>query len=247
MKSFDKLLALTLLFVATTLQAATIYDSKVDIDWKAGSNVTIAASQFDNLHVADKIVINIKYIDGQTWPQVALYNGSWEPMAGAGYTSIDAKTQCVTYYATSSMIASLRASGLLVTGCGYTLQSVEIEPQAPRAEDVSTAVWIGNMIFPCNWSLYTVLPAASFANAKAGQVLRFHYKDILPNNPVLSVRNSEWDVLVDTDFENPDGPYTRFTITADMLKEIQSSGLIVAGVGYTLTHVDVVDEVATAE
>ncbi len=226
------------LCAATSSYAGTIFSTVTDIDWSVGGYVQLGSELFAELEVADKIVFDITYVDGQDWPQIALYDGSWSTVLSN--TSISASTSQVTFYATTSMVQALQSLGAVVTGCGYTLNSVEIV-EAESDEDMSAAIWIGQTVIPSDWSGYVQLSAACFASAEVGNLLRIHYTDI-GAGASLSLRNSSWSTLADTEYETPSGSYTRYEITEDMLSELQSGGLIITGVSYTLTWVDIIDE-----
>ncbi|MCD7713395.1 MAG: acetylxylan esterase [Prevotella sp.] len=222
----------------------TIYSGSQSIDWGASDGyVTISSDKFSSLNVADEIVFNITYVEGQEWPQVGLYDGEWNSLPGAGNTAISAETTQVVYYATTAMISVLQTSGMVVTGCGYTLNRVEIIP-TDSDDDMSGAIWIGNVVMGSDWSNYATLPASCFTDAEEGLSLHIHYKD-LGAGAYLSLRNSDWNDLADAEGVTPEGTYTAYTITADMLSELQSGGLIATGTSYTLTYVDYSDPNAT--
>ncbi len=240
MKKFVLMIALVM--GSMSMMAETIYSGSEEINW---NGVAIDASNFLSLGVADQIVVNITYVDGQEWPQVALRDGWWNDLPGAGSVAIDASTTQVIYYATTAMIAVLQELGMVVTGCGFILNSVELVA-TESDDDMSGAIWIGNEVFGGDWSDYTVLPASCFDDAAVGNYLRFHYKD-LGAGAYLSVRNGSWEDLSDAPGVTPEGSYTKYEITDAMLTELQEGGAIVMGTNFTLTYVDLSDPLDTPE
>ncbi len=240
-KTVLQMLLLAFPALVTAGTATTIYSGSQSINWS--STVTLDAGNFMSLGVADEIVFNITYEEGQEWPQVSLRDGSWNDLPGAGSTGISSETTQVVYYATTAMISVLQTSGMIVTGCGYALNSVEIVP-TDSDDDMSGAIWIGNTVMGSDWGNYATLPASCFTDAEEDYLLRIHYKD-LGAGAYLALRNSSWNDLADAAGVTPEGSYTAFTITPAMLEELKSGGMIATGVGYTLTYVDYGDPNAT--
>ncbi len=242
-----KRLLTSLLLFATVVhaQATTIFSTPTAIDWSASGWAQIAASEFASAAVGDRLVLSITYTGGTDWPQVAILNGStWGELSGAGNTSIDSQTTEVTYYLTSSMLADMQASGIIVSGIGYTLNAVDLE--AEYATGLDDALWIGSTTLLSDWSVYVQVPASSFAGAQVGQLLRFHHDNIVAGAQ-LSPRGSDWNMLPDTEATTPQGGYTAFEVTSDMLSSLQSGGLIVSGCGFRLTWLDCIDADALPE
>ena len=107
----------------------------------------------------------------------------------------------------------------------------------PEQESV---VWSGETVMPSDWSAYVVIPASKFKNAVIGNELRLHHKDVKAGAQV-SPRGSDWKTLPGADAAQPEGAYTKYTITEEMLASLQSGGCIIGGCNYTLTYVEVVD------
>ncbi len=234
-----------LLVCPLVLSAEVIYTGPTDISWNSSTGyVTIGADKFVSLGVADEIVFNITYVElGEQWPQLAINDGNWQSLPGAGNIAISPETTRVVYYATTAMIASLQTSGMVVTGISYILNSVEIIA-SDSDDDMSAAIWIGNETMGNDWGNYVVLPSSCFNDAAEGDLLRLHYKD-LTAGATISLRNGSWEDLPDASYVTPEGSYTAFTITAAMLSDLQSGGMIATGIGYTLTYVDLADANAT--
>ena len=230
------LMVILLPFIAN---AKSLFSGSVAIDWNTGTFQQIGSTEFADIEIADRIVIGITFTGNVSYPQVALMNGSWTTLAGAGNTAIDESTSAVEFYVTKKMLDELKASGMIISGHGYTLNSVDIE-KGDGGAGLENAVWIGNVTMPSDWSAYAAIPKASFEDASEGFLLRIHHKDIKAGGQV-SPRGSDWNNLPGAENKSPEGAYTEYPITADMLASLQSGGCIIGGCGYTLTHVDVVD------
>ena len=107
----------------------------------------------------------------------------------------------------------------------------------PEPESV---VWSGETIMPSDWSAYVTIPASKFKNAVVGNELRLHHKDVKAGAQV-SPRGSDWNMLPGAEAKAPEGAYTKYTITEEMLASLQSGGCIIGGCNYTLTYVEVID------
>lgn len=234
------LLWLYFLLLPLFASANVIYSTPTAIDWSGtAAYASIDKAQFTDVAVSDRMVFNITYTGQVDYPQIALVNGNWNGLACAGNQMIGEQTTQVTYYLTAMMLAELQTSGLIVSGHGYTLNSVELET-GTRTSGLDHAVWIGSDEYQSDWSVYSTLPSSCFKNAVTSNLLRFHYKQVKVGAQ-LSLRGSDWKTLSGTDAVTPEGAYVQFVVTDAMLKSIQSGGLIVTGSGFTLSYVEVLD------
>lgn len=101
-------------------------------------------------------------------------------------------------------------------------------------------VWSGEKVMPSDWTAYVVIAASEFKNAVVGYELRLHHKDVKAGAQV-SPRGSDWNMLPGATAVLPEGAYTKYTITEEMLASLKSGGYIIGGCNYTLTSVEVVD------
>lgn len=118
----------------------------------------------------------------------------------------------------------------------------DIEPFDPSTPVIE--VWTGSEAI--NWNSgdvnnYVSIPASQFKNATAGSVLRMCLTD-LAMGAQGHVCQGTWADLSDAEAYLPlSGGSFSFEITEDMLSQLKSGGLIVTGVGYTLTCVEIVN------
>ena len=236
--TMDAAKEVTATFATAPTDPSALWSGSKAINW---NTVEIAASNFASANTGDKIIINVDYVGDDNWPQVALRKNASDPMSGTENTQLTSSMTSVTYYINESMKTELKSGGLFVSGAGYRLKSVKLE--AGDGGDYSKSVWIGNTVMASDWSVYQEVSKSCFADATAGQILRVKVKD-LKVSPTMTLCNSSsgWPILSGTT-ENTSisGGYVHFTITSEMLNELQASGLIVKGCSYTLTSVDILN------
>jgi len=224
------LLMLALLW-ATTISAATLWTGEEPISWSGGGSV----------QVSDELRLNFIFTGQTDWPQVSLRNGNWADLTHAGNILISASDDHVSYFLTTGMLEDLQQHGMVVTGIGYTLTSIELNAGNGGA-GLEHAVWIGEKVVPNDWSGFVTLPASCFTGAAVGKIIRLHFKDLLSGAQAI-LRTGSWAEMPDmASFVQLSGEHTDITITADMLTELKGNGCIVQGVGFTLTSVDIIGE-----
>lgn len=233
------LLLMIAVLAALTINAEVLWEGSEVINWNNGKAVQIAKEKFANMKAGDQLVFTFTYTGGADWPQISLAKGDWSGnLTGVSNTALTEGMSKVKYFVLSPMLTDLQTNGMVVAGIGFTLTQVEsIEGDGG---DYSHTVWMGECVIG-NWSGYQAIDKSAFASATDGQVLRIKFKNLgagaylSPRNPV-----DGWPNLSDTG----EGIYIAgtkqdYTITSGMLTELQTSGLVVAGVNFTCTAVEV--------
>ena len=232
------LLLMTLLVLAAlTTNARNIWIGSEVIDWNQGKAVQIASGQFADVREGDQLVFGIVFTGNTDWPQLAPTKGDWSGnLTGAANTALAEGMTEVKYVLLSGMVTDLKATGLIVAGVGFTLTSVDIVEG--DGGDYSHAVWVGECKIG-NWDGYQQVGAGAFANAAVGQKMRVNFKD-LGAGAYLSLRNpvNGWPDLSDAPGVYISGSYHQFDITAAMLSELQANGMVISGVNFTATAVE---------
>ena len=222
---------------ALTASARNIWTGSEVIDWNQGKAVQIASNQFADIREGDQLVFGIIFTGNTDWPQISLYKGDWSGnVTGAGNTMLAEGMTEVKYFMLKDMIANLKASGVIVSGVGFTLTSVDVIEG--DGGDYSHAVWVGECKIG-NWDSYQQIEKGAFANATVGQKLRVKFKD-LGAGAYLSLRNpvDGWPDLSDAPSVYISGSYHQFDITAAMLSELQTNGMVISGVNFTATSIE---------
>ena len=225
---------LVLVLTALTTNARTIWTGTQELDWNAGKFLQLDATAMGTINAGDCLVFTYKVtVPDNSWPQFQVCNSSWNKLEGVGVKNGMTESKV---YATPAMAQSL-PSGMVVAGYGITLSKIELVEG--DGGDYSHAVWIGECVIG-NWSGYQTIDKNVFANAAAGQVLRIKFKD-LGAGAYLSLRNPAdgWPDLTDGAATYIAGAKQDYTITSGMLAELQANGLVVAGVNFTCTAVEI--------
>ena len=225
---------LVLVLTALTTNARTIWTGIQELDWNAGKFLQLDATAMGTINAGDCLVFTYEVtVPDNSWPQFQVCNSSWNKLEGVGVKNGMTESKV---YATPAMAQSL-PSGMVVAGYGITLSKIELVEG--DGGDYSHAVWIGECVIG-NWSGYQTIDKNAFANAAAGQVLRIKFKD-LGAGAYLSLRNPAdgWPDLTDGAATYIAGTKQDYTITSGMLAELQANGLVVAGVNFTCTAVEI--------
>ena len=233
-----KILLTTLMgLMGLVATAGNIWTGSEAIDWNNGKAVSIASWKFQNLKEGDQLVFGIVFTGNTDWPQIALYKGDWSGnVTGAGNTALAEGMTEVKYFLLKDMITDLKATGLIVSGTGFTLTSVDVVEG--DGGDYSHAVWAGECQIG-NWEGYQHVSKGAFAHAAAGQKLRVKFKN-LGAGAYLSLRNpiDGWPDLSGAPGVYISGKYQQFDVTAAMLQELQANGMVISGINFTATAVE---------
>lgn len=114
---------------------------------------------------------------------------------------------------------------------------------------INLNAWKGNVSVD-SWSVYQKIEAAKFANAAVGDELEITIPSLNGTTHQLYLQNGNWKTLagVDEKYTLTEAPYTfKATITAEMLAELQDKGIIIKGIGYDLSSVDIKHKVAKGD
>ena len=122
-----KILLTTLMgLMGLVATAGNIWTGSEAIDWNNGKAVSIGNGKFQNLKEGDQLVFGVIFTGNTDWPQIALYKGDWSGnVTGAGNTALAEGMTEVKYCLLKDMITDLKATGLIVSGTGFTLTSVD--------------------------------------------------------------------------------------------------------------------------
>ncbi|MBO4660211.1 MAG: acetylxylan esterase [Prevotella sp.] len=141
------------------------------------------------------------------------------------------------------------AKKLYLNGCNITVSRWTLTQQKAVSHDrgnAATTIWSGTQVIDWNASpsTFQTIGASAFANAEAGMKMRMNFSGMKLGAQGRIVKNS-WSAFDDADtFEKLPtawGDYFEYTLTSDMVTELQANGMHVTGVGYTLTSVELID------
>ena len=138
------------------------------IDWSAGVSkwATIDASCFACAKAGDVIRLNCKDVQGGA--QGGILKSDWNLMPGTEYVSIAG--DCYEFTITADMLAAMKDKGMIVSGIGYTLASIDIYANVAISEaGLATLCLPFNAAVPEGVSVYT-LGSPEGTNVKATKV-----------------------------------------------------------------------------
>lgn len=213
-------------------------------DWQGWQKIT--ADKVAQATAGDEIIITVSALSAtSSYPQVALNNSSWQQLTGTGFVPVKQPGE-VSYTVTEDMANEIKANGFIVKGAGYTFTSVVLRHYVTTSggakDNATIKLWSGSQ--PISWNAggsWVTIEASRFAAAKAGHKLRLNITG-LGLSTAGRIISGSWAALPDAANVQPlKGEYYEYTITDAMLTELQSKGLIVSGVGYSLTTVELID------
>ena len=117
---------------------------------------------------------------------------------------------------------------------------------------VRTNLWTGTQEMDASWKGYVQLAAKEFAQAQAGNSIAISYTTPESGNSQMALKtmSSGWPLLTGTSIMNLTANTTEektFQVTADMLTELQATGLVVGGCNYTVSKIDLIKDVETSD
>lgn len=235
------------LAVASALSAAEtiLYSESFTCadDWSSGY-AQIASTDLSAAVAGDEINVYVTAVSsGTEWPQVYLQyvdaEWNWVDFADTHNYSLSGKTapHKATIALTQAMIDNITAGNyLIVKGAGYTAEKITFT-HTPAEAGTTQSIWSGSVVMPDNWGAWQTINASKFANAVEGQLLRCRFTDLSTNAQLQLKQTGDWSELVDAPLAQISGRYYDYTITASMLVELKTNGVIVSGSNYTLKEV----------
>ena len=212
-------------------------------DWSSGY-AQIASTDLSAAVAGDEINVYVTAVSsGTEWPQVYLQyvdaEWNWVDFADTHNYSLSGKTapHKATIALTQAMIDNITAGDyLIVKGAGYTAEKITFT-HTPAEAGTTQSIWSGSVVMPDNWGAWQTINASKFANAVEGQLLRCRFTDLSTNAQLQLKQTGDWSELVDAPLAQISGRYYDYTITASMLVELKTNGVIVSGSNYTLKEV----------
>ncbi len=237
------LLMLMLLLGVSNVRASEteIYVGPTDTgEWSGYAQ--ISADKFANAKVDD--IIKVYTSNVQEGAQGSFKDGStWGAIAdGFEYFEISGD---FTMTITDEILEKLKASGLIVGGQKYTIESVAIE--TADAGTTETEIYAGPTDTG-SWSGYAQIAAGAFASAKVGDIIKVYTSNVQEGAQGSFKDGSTWGAIADGfEYFEISGDFT-MTITDEILEKLKASGLIVGGQKYIIESVAIVTaKTATTE
>lgn len=214
-------------------------------------NLTVPASKFALVQAGDILVFTVTAGDENSSISLKsnLPEGWGEMPSDAGeygnYIYITDGPGEYYFPINAEAAALLKEYGMTVTGSYYTLAKIEL--QAAPVEE--TALWTGTMKAG-DWQNQLTLEASKFADVEAGSVLAFTVSEVEGDGQISLKSNlpEGWGELPSDggEFGNyihvSDGPGVYyFEVNEAAAAIMKEYGIVVAGLGYTITKIALVD------
>ncbi|MGP1525299.1 acetylxylan esterase [Prevotella multiformis] len=116
--------------------------------------------------------------------------------------------------------------------------------------DVKSNLWSGVQAMDAGWSNWIPVPASAFSAAETGNVISVHVSAISAGSALVMLNTGTWKPMPGAEEGKAvaDAPCEmRWEVTDAMLAELKAHGLIVKGVSYTATSVDLIRKVQTSD
>ena len=116
--------------------------------------------------------------------------------------------------------------------------------------EVKTNVWSGTQEMDANWSNWLNIPSSDFNDAEVGNVLSVYVSQISASYGQVMLNTGSWAAMPGAESAKvvESAPCElKWVITEDMLAELKGGGLIIKGVGYDLSSVDIKHKVVKGD
>lgn len=116
--------------------------------------------------------------------------------------------------------------------------------------EVKTNVWSGTQEMDANWSNWLNIPSSDFNDAEVGNILSVYVSQISASYGQVMLNTGSWAAMPGAESAKvvESAPCElKWVITEDMLAELKGGGLIIKGVGYDLSSVDIKHKVVKGD
>jgi len=233
-------------------------------DWSASAE--LPASSFTTLREGDGLHLHCSRVEEGA--AAKLMDFTWNVLEPATDGIPVGQNGCTYYVNDRAPLLKLQLAGtgsnvaMRIGGKGYRLDKVGIiQFTGERSEDLTHAqrapreytlqpgeLFHGEKVFPNDWSGNQRLTAEPFQECTENDVLIVHY-ELLPRQdgvtPQMSFRENKGKWLDITGSQEPvwyplDGNDVVLTFDEASLDKVKTSGLVVTGLGFTLTRIELI-------
>ena len=224
------------------------WEGLTEITWSDGGRVFVPITAFEGVNAGS--ILKFYFQQKEAWGQAQINNGGWATIPFAelgndgiistdtyGDKSVSEQELVLTQEILDNIITNASdGNAIIIQGSDFIFSKVSIITQGGAA---SESIWTGSQVMPDDWSGNIQLSADLFTSVKVGDVIHVKTEDVL-SGAQGSFKNGSWTAIADgTDYFDISGDF-ELTITADILTQLQSEGLIISGHDYTATEVSIV-------
>ena len=151
---------------------------------------------------------------------------------------------------TADQVTAIQSAGkLYLNGCNIIVSKWTLTQQKTVSNErgnAATTVWTGSEVVSWNsgeGNNSPLIAASAFANAAADMKVRVNFSSMKlgAQGRIIKSDNGTFDDVSIKKLPTECGDYFEYTITSDMLTELQANGMRINGVGYTATSVELID------
>ncbi|MGN0234826.1 MAG: acetylxylan esterase [Paludibacteraceae bacterium] len=231
-------------------EESIIGDGELTLSWS--QLWSASASIINQLQAGDELKVYVVADNGSSqWPSVRIAWGS----ADGSYVGFPCYSENNTYphehslVLTEEQVTAIQTAGkLYLSGAGLNISKftwTHCKTMKKDRGNAATNIWSGTQSI--NWSgsnEWLYLTADNFSAAEAGMLLRIYFADMQMGAQGRIV-DGGWTTFADADtyekLPTAWGNYYEYTLTQSMIGSLQAKGLVVSGVGYTATRIDLID------
>lgn len=221
------------------------WDEKIEVLWTGnqtvsewGTAATIESTAFADAKQGDKIVCLLTTTEGaQAQIKYSDADWKWQDLNACQDISGTTYKQMLTQEKITSIVAGHQVH---IQGKNYTITAVELHAYTGPSE-----VWTGTQVFDSNWGTNLELSKDIFAGIEAGYHVQLSVTSMTEGG--CAMVQSDWlDLVHDTKYVFTADDVTAGSKVIDIelqpsgVETILAHGLIVKGVNYTLTKVEVI-------
>lgn len=225
-----------LLLVGFSVNATTLWEgTQIYSDYKTypeeGKNIKLAAEDFASANIGDKLTVEFtEYTsDPQTWHQVQIFDADISN-ALSSYHILTGDTK-YSFVIDATLLAQLKAGGCTLAGTGYTVTKITLDANDGK-------LWEGEAVIG-NWNSATIAKEA-FTGLNATDAIIFHFSEVKEGAGLVLRQNlpNGWASMPSgKDWMSIEGTELVYQLTAEDLESMQTYGLVVTGMNYTLSSI----------
>src|SRR5574344_54782 len=239
------LLAVATIVLSSMAEETAVYSGNPVTTGKWESYVQISASAFSDLSPGDEIYVYTSNLLSGAQGSFKLPTGNWNGLTtDLGYFSISGDYSCTV---DASMVTNIKTYGLVVAGQYYTIDKVVIKTSGSSGTTTETVIFDTQTVTG-SWAAYALISADKFSSAVSGDKVKVYTSSVLSDaQGSFKVPTGNWDGLTTAlAYFSITGDYS-CTLDDDMLSNVKSYGLVVAGKNYTIEKVSIISNVTNID
>lgn len=224
-------------------------------NWNATPAVNLPGSNFPTAKLGDVLVFYVEVLTPGDWAAIQINTANWQEGLFGQNIIADGQTE-VRFTLDAELLESLQNDGIDITGANFKLTKIQLvsgdddddDNGDTEDDDNDNVIWSGKMTTAI-WSDSLALGGSAFGTVGEGDALEFTVSNVADDGSLCIKQNlpDGWAEMPNNGGEygnylslsNGDGVYS-FDINQAAAESINTYGLVVAGVGFTLTKIQLI-------